>query len=212
MSDSRIGVRPTRVFLSETVLQTVNWAYSQAALRRSTRRAREERPRAAVLVAELHALLPVGAVRGRRHAPLGRAVGIDHRQAGLGQVGGEGGVPEDLLGDVAPGRAPGRPRRTSCPAASGGAYALSQSRYLRERVDRGRPLVAPPRLTLEPTGRQSSTRMPHSSTGSPFGIPVAVARHRQPRIGEAPAERRVLLAVVHVPVTRARRRSRVRRW
>jgi len=31
MSDSRIGVRPTRVFLSETVLAVTNWAYSQAA-------------------------------------------------------------------------------------------------------------------------------------------------------------------------------------
>ena len=34
-SDSRMGVRPTRVFLSETVLDTTNCAYSQAACRRS---------------------------------------------------------------------------------------------------------------------------------------------------------------------------------
>ncbi|MNI95446.1 hypothetical protein D3C73_1537140 [compost metagenome] len=33
MSDSRIGVRPTMVFFSETVFEVTNWAYSQAARR-----------------------------------------------------------------------------------------------------------------------------------------------------------------------------------
>jgi hypothetical protein len=32
-------------------------------------------------------------------------------------------------------------------------------------------LVSPPRVTEEPAGRQPSTRMPHSSTGTPFGMP-----------------------------------------
>ena len=35
-SESRIGVSPTSVFFSDTVLETTNWAYSHAALRRSS--------------------------------------------------------------------------------------------------------------------------------------------------------------------------------
>ena len=31
-----MGVRPTSVFFSETVFDTTNWAYSHAALRRSS--------------------------------------------------------------------------------------------------------------------------------------------------------------------------------
>src|SRR6185312_4860575 len=54
-----------------------------------------------VLIAELHALLPVRAVRRWSHAPLRRTVRVHYRQTGLHHVGGEGGVPEDLLGDVA---------------------------------------------------------------------------------------------------------------
>src|SRR6202035_5156382 len=54
-----------------------------------------------VLVAELHAVFPVRTVRRRRHAPLRRTVLVHDRQTGLHHVGGEGGVPEDLLGDIA---------------------------------------------------------------------------------------------------------------
>ncbi len=57
-------------------------------------------PAADVLVAELHALLPVGAVRRRCHAPLRRAV-LVHHGAGLASAVREGRIPEDLLGDMA---------------------------------------------------------------------------------------------------------------
>src|SRR5438045_2063363 len=58
------------------------------------------------------------------------------------------------------------------PAASGGAYFLSHSMYLVSAYTAAGLLASPPRLTLEPTGRQSSTRMPHSSTGKPLGRPL----------------------------------------
>src|SRR3954471_9078962 len=77
------------------------------------------------------------------------------------------------------------------PAASGGAYAFSHSMYLLKAYTAAGPLVSPPRVTLEPAGRQPSTRMPHSSTGRPFGMPLspapAMLSHasvkRQPREG-----------------------------
>src|SRR6185503_1454081 len=57
-------------------------------------------------------------------------------------------------------------------AASGGAYFLSHSMYLASEYTAAGLLASPPRLTDEPTGRQSSTRMPHSSTGRPLGRPL----------------------------------------
>jgi len=59
------------------------------------------------------------------------------------------------------------------PGASGGAYFLSQSMYLTSEYTAAGLLAWPPRLTDEPTGWQSSTRMPHSSTGSPLGRPLS---------------------------------------
>src|SRR5215203_7047542 len=59
------------------------------------------------------------------------------------------------------------------PGAWGGAYFFSQSRYLAIEYTAAGPLVSPPRSTEEPTGRQPTMRMPHSSTGSPFGIPLS---------------------------------------
>src|SRR5690606_35143164 len=59
------------------------------------------------------------------------------------------------------------------PCASGGAYLRIQSTYLVVAYTAAGPLVSPPRATLEPTGRQPSTRMPHSSTGNPFGKPLS---------------------------------------
>ena len=116
------------VFFSEVVLAVTNWAYSQAAAG-LVGVVVEEGPAAHVLVAVLHALLPVRAVGAGRHAPLGRAVGVDHRQARLGHVGGEGGVPEDLLRDLAlAGTGPASPK--VMPVASLGAYFFIQSTYL----------------------------------------------------------------------------------
>src|SRR4051794_26718898 len=45
------------------------------------------------------------------------------------------------------------------PGASGGAYFLSQSMYLVSEYTAAGLLASPPRLTDDPTGRQSSTRM-----------------------------------------------------
>src|SRR5262249_61629130 len=77
------------------------------------------------------------------------------------------------------------------PTSSFGAYFFSQSTSLFSAYTDAGPLVSPPRLTDEPTGRQFSTRMPQSSTGSPLGIPgsplPAMDSHasvnRQPRDG-----------------------------
>src|SRR6201999_619531 len=57
------------------------------------------------------------------------------------------------------------------PGASGGAYFLSQSMYLVSAYTAAGLLTSPPRLTDAPSGWQSSTRMPDSSTGGPFGRP-----------------------------------------
>src|SRR4051812_19899580 len=59
------------------------------------------------------------------------------------------------------------------PCAWGGAYFFSQSRYFVIEYTAAGPLVSPPRSTEEPTGRQPSMRMPHSSTGLPFGMPLS---------------------------------------
>ena len=61
------------------------------------------------------------------------------------------------------------------PAASGGAYFLSQSTYLVSAYTAAGLLASPPRLTEAPTGWQSSMRMPHSSTGRPLGRPLLPA-------------------------------------
>src|SRR3982751_885047 len=58
------------------------------------------------------------------------------------------------------------------PGAAGGAYFLSHSMYLLSAYTAAGLLVSPPRLTDAPTGWQSSTRMPHSSTGRPLGRPL----------------------------------------
>ncbi len=58
------------------------------------------------------------------------------------------------------------------PWASSGAYFSSQSTILVTANTEAGALVPPPRVTLAPTGRlSSSTRMPQSSTGLPKGTP-----------------------------------------
>ena len=77
------------------------------------------------------------------------------------------------------------------PWASGGAKRLSHSMYLRNANTAAGLLAAPPRLTDAPTGWQPCTRMPHSSTGLPLGMPTSPAPamdsqasvKRQPREG-----------------------------
>ena len=59
------------------------------------------------------------------------------------------------------------------PVASGGAYFFIQSMYLVSAYTAAGLLVAPPRETDAPTGAQFSARMPHSSTGRPFGMPLS---------------------------------------
>ena len=162
----------------------------------------EEGPAAHVLVAVLHALLPVRAVGAGGHAPLGCAVGVHHGQARLGHVGREGGVPEDLLGDLAL-------RGHRAGFAEGHAHGflgrvlLHPVHVLGERVDSGW------RVGRTATGHAGAHRgaLVVSHANAPFIDGQAVGRanvgstgHRQPRIGETPAQRWVLLAVVHVAV------------
>src|SRR3546814_18029556 len=64
----------------------------------------EEAPRAYILIAVLHAVFPVWAMRSRRHAPFGRTVFVHDRQPLFGHVCREGGIPECLLGNMALGR------------------------------------------------------------------------------------------------------------
>ncbi len=60
------------------------------------------------------------------------------------------------------------------PAASGGVYFSSHSIALVTAYTAAASLVAPPRVVQEPTGWDCSlTRMPHSSTGRPFGSPLS---------------------------------------
>src|SRR5450830_76403 len=63
------------------------------------------------------------------------------------------------------------------PRACGGAYFFIQSRYLVSAYTAAGELVAPPRDTDAPTGvhLSAATRMPHSSTGRPFGRPLSAA-------------------------------------
>src|SRR6476620_12129127 len=61
------------------------------------------------------------------------------------------------------------------PVASLGAYFFIQSTYLVSAYTAAGELVAPPRETDAPSGVQPSAeaRMPHSSTGMPFGMPMS---------------------------------------
>src|SRR3954471_11314980 len=61
------------------------------------------------------------------------------------------------------------------PVASLGAYFFIQSTYLVSAYTAAGELVAPPRDTDAPTGvhLSAATRMPHSSTGMPFGMPMS---------------------------------------
>src|SRR6218665_4203655 len=61
------------------------------------------------------------------------------------------------------------------PMASLGAYFFIQSTYFVSAYTAAGELVAPPRAPLAPNGVQPSAlaRMPHSSTGLPFGMPTS---------------------------------------
>src|SRR6478735_9556852 len=61
------------------------------------------------------------------------------------------------------------------PVASFGAYFFIQSTYFVSAYTAAGELVAPPRETEAPTGvhLSAATRMPHSSTGTPFGMPIS---------------------------------------
>src|SRR5256885_2161779 len=73
------------------------------------------------------------------------------------------------------GRGPDSPK--VMPMASLGAYFFIQSTYLVSANTAAGELVAPPRETEAPTGvhLSSATRMPHSSTGMPLGMPLSAA-------------------------------------
>ena len=156
-------------------------------------------PRAGVLITHLHAILPIGAVGRGGHAPLGRAVLVHDGQTFLDHIGGEGGVPEHLLGDIALCR-----NRASFPKG----HALG--------FWRGKPLQPVNRLghSIDGGGVVGGTATRNAradrlrvfiDADTPFvdrkavGFThVAHTGHRHPRVGVAPAKRGILLAVVHV--------------
>src|SRR3990172_5622756 len=61
------------------------------------------------------------------------------------------------------------------PVAWGGAYFFIHSTYFASAYTAAGLLAAPPRATEAPTGvhLSSATRMPHSSTGRPLGMPLS---------------------------------------
>src|SRR3954469_1605107 len=63
------------------------------------------------------------------------------------------------------------------PVASFGAYFFIQSTYLVVAYTAAGEFAPPPRSTDAPTGvhLSSATRMPHSSTGRPFGMPLSAS-------------------------------------
>src|SRR6202040_3404998 len=104
--------------------------------------------------------------------------------------------PEDLLGDIAL-------RRYRAGFGEGHALRLRRGIFLHpveifdDRINRRRAVDVA--ATLD--GRADRTTALHAD--APFidrepvrDALVAVAGHRQPRVGEAPSERRILLAVV----------------
>ena len=162
-----------------------------------------QRPRAGVLIAELLALFPVGAVRRRGHPPFRRTVGIEDRETFLDHVGGEGGVPEHLLGDLAL-------RRDRTGLREGHALGCGRRELLEpvdvfgDGIDRGGAVGV---ATARNAGADGTRGVVNADApfidGEAVGMAVclvAIAGHGEPRVGEAPAERRVLLAVVHVAV------------
>src|SRR3712207_6095829 len=62
---------------------------------------------------------------------------------------------------------------TIIPFACVAAYFFSQSMYLVIAYTPAGLSVSPTPATEDPTGRQPSMRMPHSSTGSPFGMALS---------------------------------------
>src|SRR5690554_4588971 len=164
----------------------------------------EEAPGAHVLIAILHAILPVRAVWRWRHAPFWCAVLVNHRQALLGHVSRESRVPEDLLGDVALSRHGPR-------LAEGHALRFS-GRILLHPVDvlgqsvNGRWRIGGPAARHRGAYRRAFVvGNPYTPLVNRHAIGRALvgrACHGQPRIGEAPTQRGVFLAIVHVPVDR----------
>ena len=164
----------------------------------------KEGPRAHILVPVLHALFPVRAVRSRSHAPLRCAVSINHGQAWLDHVGGKRGVPKDLLGDLALCR-----HRTGFTKGHANGFL---GRVLLHPVDvLGQGIDGRRRVGSAATGHGCTLRCTAVGRGSdaPFVNWLAIRNanicrtsHGQPGIGEAPAQRWVLLAVVHMAIDR----------
>ena len=169
------------------------------------RRRLEQRPRAAILVAELHALDPVRAVRRGRHPPQRHALVVDGVVAlllGSDHAGGERGVPEDLLSDVA--LRERRQRLIEVVVGGSGRGVLAQPFVpLADRIHRSRPV----RFATSGHGgaRRIARTLLHAdaplvdraAVGQALG---ARARHREPGVGHAPTQIRRTLAVVHVAV------------
>ena len=181
LGDHKLGIQPGRL----------------AALHR---RGFHQCPGAGILITELHAFLPIGPVRRRRDPPFGRAVHIDHGGAFFGVLGHKGRVPECLLRDVA-----GHGNRGIF--IEGHAHGLGRRIFfqplnrLGQRINRGGAVDIAAPLNSR-TGRMAAL-----DANAPFIDRLAVRQtaitgpgHGKPGVGIAPAQRGVLLAVVHAAI------------
>jgi hypothetical protein len=121
-------VRPTMDFFSDVVLAVTNWAYSQAAAV-GWRRGLEEGPAAHVLVAVLHALLPVRAVGAGAMRHLGVPSALTTGRPGL-VMSAVKAVYQKICWAIWPWAGTGPASPKVMPVASLGAYFFIQSTYL----------------------------------------------------------------------------------
>ena len=135
------------------------------------------------------------------HAPFRRAILVHHGQTGLYHVGGEGGVPEHLLGNLALGR-----NRAGFAEDHAGRFRgrvlLQPFDGLGHGIDGSRVIcgTAARNAGADWTGILVHAHTPFVNRQAVRLAHIAHAGHRHPRVGVAPAKRRVLLAIVHVAI------------
>ena len=118
----------------------------------------------------------------------------------LGERRGEGAVPEDLLGDVALSR-----HRAGFEEVHAGGFRRRV--FLQPLDELGQGIHGRRTIGVATAADRGADRYAVLGADAPFvdrsairKPAIAVAGHREPGVGEAPAQRRVLLAVVHVAI------------
>ena len=144
-------------------------------------------------------------MRRRGHAPFRRTVLVHHRRAGDNRGGSKGGVPEHLLSNLALGRNRAGFTEGHALGCWRGVF-LQPLNGLGHRIDRRRVVG---RAATGNTGADGLRFLVHPNAPFIDGQPVRLALvahsgHRHPRVGIAPAERWVFLAIVHVAKDRGR--------